>query len=86
MYYVSFFCITSTYSIYHFYFQYKTGYSLTFTLLDTNDDGSVVSGMALAERWTDYTDKFVLGGLDPDTSEDVKQHLKRKPIFLKRYV
>ena len=57
---------------------------MTFTLLDTNDEGSVVSGLAQAERWTDYMDKFVLGGLDSDVSDDVRQHLKRKPIFLKR--
>lgn len=72
--------------VFHHVFQHKQGYILTFTLLDTNDEGSVGSAIGQAERWHDYMDKFVLGGLDPDVSDDVREHLKRKPIFLKRYV
>lgn len=42
------------------------------------------SAVSKAERWNEYMDKYVPGELDSDVSDDVREHLKRKPIFLKR--
>ena len=59
---------------------------LAFTLLDTDTESSIGSAIGKAERWNDYVDKYVPGELDPDLGDDVREHLKRKPIFLKRLV
>ncbi|XP_067943768.1 paired amphipathic helix protein Sin3a-like isoform X2 [Watersipora subatra] len=59
---------------------------LAFTLLDTDSESSIGSAVAKSERWNDYVDKYVPGELDPDLDSNVKEHLKRKPIFLKRNI
>lgn len=59
---------------------------LSITLLDTdNSDGSVATGIEQGEKLSDYIDQLVLpSSSDPEVSDEVKEHLKVKPIFLTR--
>lgn len=55
--------------------------------MDTDNDGSVNSGVDQADKWSEYIDKFVPGSFDgADMSDEAKDHLKQKPIFLPRYL
>ena len=62
--------------------QYKTSCTMTVELLDTDTEQG--GEMAEVERWSEYVDKYLcIGG---NISDELKQQLTRKPVFLSRYV
>ena len=55
---------------------------MTVELLDTDTEQG--GEMAEVERWSEYVDKYLcIGG---NISDELKQQLTRKPVFLSRYV
>lgn len=58
---------------------------LSITLLDSDIDSSVSSAVSNAEKWSEFIDSFVPGSHDVDLSDEVRDHLKVKPLFLSRY-
>jgi len=52
---------------------------MTIELLDTDTEQG--GEMAEVERWSEYVDKYLCIG---DISDELKQQLARKPVFLSR--
>ncbi|KAJ8311553.1 hypothetical protein KUTeg_010908 [Tegillarca granosa] len=63
-------------------FQYKKECKLTIELLDTDHEQS--DDPVEVERWSEYVEKYVAN--DKSVSEDLKDQLARKPVFLPRNV
>ncbi|KAK3095867.1 hypothetical protein FSP39_020142, partial [Pinctada imbricata] len=61
---------------------FKKDCRLTFELLDTEHEQS--DDPVEVERWSEYVEKYVSN--DETISEDLKDHLSRKPVFLPRNV
>ncbi|XP_062620426.1 paired amphipathic helix protein Sin3a-like isoform X2 [Saccostrea cucullata] len=61
---------------------FKKECKLTFELLDTDHEQS--DDPIEVERWSEYVEKYV--SKDDTVSEDLKEHLNRKPVFLPRNV
>ena len=66
----------------YFSFQFKRDCRLTLELLDTEHEQS--DDPVEVERWSAYVEKYVAN--DDTVSEDLKDQLARKPVFLPRYV
>lgn len=62
------------------YFQFKKECRLTFELMDTEHEQS--DDPIEVERWSEYVEKYV--SKDDTLSDDLKEHLNRKPVFLPR--
>lgn len=62
------------------YFQFKKECRLTFELMDTEHEQS--DDPIEVERWSEYVEKYV--SKDDTVSDDLKEHLNRKPVFLPR--
>ena len=61
-------------------FQFKKDCKLTLELLDTEHEQS--DDPVEVERWSEYVEKYVAN--DDTVSEDLKDQLSRKPVFLPR--
>lgn len=55
---------------------------MTIELLDTDTEQG--GEMAEVERWSEYVDKYLCIG--DNISDELKQQLARKPVFLSRFV
>lgn len=53
---------------------------MTFELMDTEHEQS--DDPIEVERWSEYVEKYV--SKDDTVSDDLKEHLNRKPVFLPR--
>lgn len=62
------------------YFQFKKECRLTFELMDTEHEQS--DDPIEVERWSEYVEKYV--SKDDTVSDDLKEHLNLKPVFLPR--
>ncbi|XP_078328570.1 paired amphipathic helix protein Sin3a-like isoform X2 [Crassostrea virginica] len=61
---------------------FKKECKLTFELMDTDHEPS--DDPIEVERWSEYVEKYV--SKDDTVSDDLKEHLNRKPVFLPRNV
>lgn len=64
-----------------FLLQYKPDCKLTIELLDTDSD--VSEDPVEVEKWSEYVEKYVSDG--DIISEELKDQLSKKPIFLPRF-
>lgn len=60
--------------------QYKNEAKVAIELLDTDSDGS--EDPVEVERWSEYVEKYIG---DDFVSDELKEQLSRKPVFLPRY-
>ncbi len=60
--------------------QYKADSRLTLELLDTETENS--EDPVEVEKWSEYVEKYIAN--DTNITEELKQQLTRKPVFLPR--
>ena len=65
-----------------YYFQYKIECRLTIELLDTEHEPS--DDPVEVERWSEYVEKYVNN--EDSVTDELKDLLSRKPVFLPRLV
>ena len=63
-----------------FNFQHKNECLLSVELLDTETENS--DDPVEVERWSEYVEKYIAN--DDTVSEELKEQLRKKPVFLPR--